>query len=160
MLMLVVAAGALLLAVPTEQEHPLRNSSAGAAAKAVPSAPWSVVYHDGSANGYRFWRDAKSRSALFEYTPVRKEESSSGVYSGGKPAKGRVDAKRVAELWQRVRKLEADTAHHATAREMGTGAFKVSASSREREFLVKSGPALREFDMFAITFRGSKYEER
>lgn len=121
---------------------------------AEPPAPWSVAYYDGSGNGYRFWKAAKREGARFEYTPTRPEQSSSGVYSGGSPRKGALDPDRAAELWRRLRKLEADPALRAPARAMGTGAFEVrEAKGAPRKFLIKGGVPLREFDGFLAAFR-------
>jgi hypothetical protein len=39
---------------------------------------------------------------------------------------------------------------------MGTGAFKISASSHQSQFIVKSGPSLKEFDAFLTALRGDK----
>lgn len=125
--------------------------------KRVPEAPWSIRYHDGNGNGYRFWKTTRKESARFEYLPVKPEGSSSGIYSGGVPKKGLLAAKRVRELWQRIGKLAADTSLHAASREMGTGAFTLKEpGSDERKFLIKSGPTLKEFDAFLEPFRKGK----
>lgn len=129
-------------------------------AAAAPKAPWSLTYHDGSGNGYRFRQAAAKDSARFEYSPIQPHNSSSGVYSGGKPKKGTVSARQAAQLWQWVRKLEADTSLRADSRMMGTGAFRwkegAGSSGRERNLLVKGGPLLREFDAFLSPFRDRK----
>jgi hypothetical protein len=122
--------------------------------KPAPEAPWSVRYHDGNGNGYRFWKSAKKERARYEYAPIQPENSSSGIYSGGKPQKGTLAAKRVRELWRRVRKLEADASLHADSRMMGTGSFVLKETgSAERKFLIKGGSVLKEFDTFLEPLR-------
>ena len=152
------AAGTLLLATllalpAVPQAEPARKRMSGKA----PAAPWSVTYSDGSGNGFRFWRDAKTAAARFEYSPVRPEESSTGLYSGGEPKAGKLDDRRAGELWEWVRKLEADRSLRAPERAKGTGAFRLKdPAGREREFLIEMGPRLREFDTFVAPFRGGK----
>jgi hypothetical protein len=105
-----------------------------------------VVFHDGSGNALRVWKASKRERVRFEFNPVQPENSSTGLYSGGKPSKGRVDARRVRELWRWVRKLEGDPSLRAETRDKGTGAFGVkSASEGDREFLIEDCPLLREF---------------
>jgi hypothetical protein len=41
-------------------------------------APWSVTYHDGSGNQFRFRQESETQAARFAYDPVRPEHSSSG----------------------------------------------------------------------------------
>lgn len=125
-----------------------------AADETAEEAPWSVVYHDGNGNGFRFWKSRGEARARYEYSPVRPETSSSGVYSGG-TAKSGVLADASAEvLWRWVRRLEADGAQRADSRMMGTGAFRMEhADGRTRKLLIRDGPLLREFNEFAAAFR-------
>ena len=102
-----------------------------------------LIYRDGSANAYHVAPDGR-----FEYVPVRPEHSSTGMYSGGAPRSGVLDASTLAALWDHVRMLEANTAVHADARGKGTGLFVVTDAAGERTFLVARGPALAAFDAF------------
>jgi hypothetical protein len=143
--------------------EPGRQSAARAAAggQAPESAPWSVTYHDGSANGFRFWQDAGGGGARFEYTPVRPENSSTGFYSGGEPKSGRLSDRRARALWRWVRRLEADASLHTDSRMKGTGAFSLSEpAGGTREFIVKGSALLSEFDKFLAPFRGGKIRMR
>ena len=52
----------------------------------TPPAPWTIGYHDGSGNGFRFWRSQDSTQ--YEYLPVTAQMSSSGIYDGGAAKQG------------------------------------------------------------------------
>jgi len=110
----------------------------------VPSAAWSIAYSDGSANAYQLASDGEA--ATFEYRPVTPERSSTGMYSGGEPRTGRLDAVQVAELWRQVRDLEANAQLRATDRMKGTGAFWLTDAAGTRDFIILRGPALLAFD--------------
>lgn len=107
---------------------------------------WTIVYRDGSANAYRF--AAAGEGATFSYDPVTPERSSTGMYSGGDPRSGELSPAVSAELWQRVRALEANTALHVADRGKGTGAFGIDESSGNRTFIIARGPELVAFDAF------------
>ncbi len=152
-LILLVAFQAGSTAEPSRQ-------SAGAArtkteGKAPKRAPWSVAYHDGSGNGFRFWKDTEDERPRFEYTPVRPENSSTGIYSGGEPKSGRLDDRHARELWRWVRRFESDASLQTDSRMKGTGAFKLTESAgATREFIIKSSALLSKFDKFLEPFRG------
>ncbi|MGH7829103.1 MAG: hypothetical protein ACREP8_02890 [Candidatus Binatia bacterium] len=109
-------------------------------------------YLDGSGNEYRFWKDSEGGSARFEYSPVRPEESSTGMYSGGEPAQGTLSSKQVKQLWQRLHHLESDATLRITERMKGTGAFHIK-NGGIREFIIADGPPLREWNQFLSAFR-------
>ena len=110
----------------------------------APSGTWSLRYSDGSANAYRI--DGDGDGATFDYDPVTPERSSTGMYSGGDPRKGRLDAARVAQLWAQVRALEAKTALHVEDRAKGTGVFAITEAGATRTFIIARGPELLAFD--------------
>lgn len=116
--------------------------------------PWSLTYRDGSGNGFRFWQEAEEEAAHFTYTPVTPAMSSSGVYSGGEPQEGVLDAAQIESLWQEALRLEADTTLHINARMMGSGVFSLTTPEGKRSFLVKGGAALRTFNELVGAFRG------
>lgn len=118
------------------------------------AAPWTVTYSDGSANGFRF-EQAATGPATYQYAPVKPEESSTGIYSGGKPASGKLDAKQVETLTRFVRDFEADQKNQVTDRAKGTGAFKLDEAGGSREFIVAMG-ALQAFNEFLAPLRGSQ----
>ena len=122
----------------------------------VPKAPWLVTYSDGSANGYRFWKDSEGEDARFEYSPVQPKESSTGMYSGGQPANGVLNPEQIEGIWQRVLRLESDTKLRETERMKGTGAFALNAPGGDRKFIIKNGPALAAWNEFLSSFRRGK----
>ncbi len=153
--------GAVLLTIslPVEAGYAkpafkLTVSGAMGKGKEAVDVPWSVIYHDGSANGFRFWKDSSAESARFEYSPVKPEESSTGRYSGGEERKGKMKDGSALQLWRWIRRLESDTSLHTKARNKGTGAFVVKESSGDqRDFIIEDGPLLREFNQFLARFR-------
>jgi hypothetical protein len=110
----------------------------------VTSTPWSIDYHDGSANAFHA-RDAGD-GATFKYVPVRPEYSSTGLYSGGEPKRGALTAAAVDALWAQIAALEADGSLRMTERGKGTGAFTLRDASGGRYFIVQRSPALAAFD--------------
>jgi hypothetical protein len=109
----------------------------------TPPAPWTLAYHDGSANAYWF-----ADTGEFRYRPITPAESSTGTYSGGDPRAGILDAATLAALWKHVRALETNTAIHGPDRNKGTGMFAISEAGVKREFIVERGPELLAFDAF------------
>ncbi|MFQ5568026.1 MAG: hypothetical protein ACE5G0_00040 [Rhodothermales bacterium] len=116
--------------------------------------PWSVTYHDGSGNGFRFWQETEGGAARFDYLPITPEISSSGSYSGGEPKKGILNAEHVEELWRWVRRLEAETSLHINARVKGSGAFYLTTSTGEKDFIITNSSLLRQFNAFLLPLRG------
>src|SRR5688500_16642035 len=112
--------------------------------------PWQISYADGSANFYRFSQESAGGEVAFEYSPVTKEMSNTGTYSGGDPHKAQIPASdaRIEELWARVERLEADTASHSPSRDKGTGAFTVTTPAGKRDFIIAMGPVLDEMHQF------------
>ena len=156
MFWLLLAVGLLALFLGVGQILVALAPTSHAGSSPVPKAPWLVTYSDGSANGYRFWRDSEGKDAHFEYSPVQPKESSTGMYSGGQPANGVLKPEQVEGLWQRIVRLESDTKLHAAERMKGTGAFALKAPSGSRKFIIKDGPALVAWNQFLSSFRRGK----
>ncbi len=110
----------------------------------VEPGPWSLRYADGSGNSTRLWSDGEVLQ--WTYDPVRPEESSSGIYSGGEPARGKGEPQDANTVWMLVRTLEADGSLHTDARAKGTVMVTVSTPSGERSFLTQSGDHLVAFE--------------
>ncbi|MDL1871529.1 hypothetical protein FBR05_04925 [Deltaproteobacteria bacterium PRO3] len=109
---------------------------------------WTLDYGDGSANQYHFEQRSKDAAVSFRYVPVRPEESSTGMYSGGEPRQGRLTARQARELKQRLAELESDAELRVEERGKGTGAFTVQTPEGTRSFLIRMGPEIRRFDEF------------
>lgn len=107
---------------------------------------WSIRYSDGSANAYRF--EPAGEGGVFDYDPVRPQQSSTGMYSGGDPRTGTLAAPALEALWRHVRALEGATVLHVTDRMKGTGAFEISDEDGTRAFIIRRGPELAAFDAF------------
>ena len=146
LILLIVAAGDSL-----GQPARLPESKQGTMPANV-DAPWSVTYHDGSGNGFRFWQETKDDCAHFEYSPITPETSSTGRYSGGDPKKGRMDGRHAGELWRRIGSLESDTSLRRDSRIKGSGAFSLKTATGTRQFIVNDGRLLREFNEFLKDF--------
>ena len=78
------------------------------------------------------------------------------MYSGGEPAKGVLNPGQIEEVWRRIDRLESDAKLHAAERMKGTGAFGLKAPSGNRNFIVKDGPALVDWNQFLSAFRRGK----
>lgn len=121
--------------------------AAGFAEEAL-QAYWTLDYSDGSANQYHFEQRSKDAAVSFRYVPVRPEESSTGMYSGGEPRQGRLTAGQAHELKRRLTDLESDAALRVEERGKGTGDFRVQTPEGTRGFLIRMGPEIRRFDDF------------
>lgn len=122
------------------------------------ATPWSLIFHDGSGNGYRFWQEAGGE-ACFDYTPVTPEHSSSGFYSGGEPQAGTLSGADADALWEQAERLAGDTARHEPRRVMGSGSFRLVTPAGERRFLVRRDAA-RSFAESLTDYRGAGPESR
>ena len=90
-------------------------------------------YADGNGNTY------KIQESSVEYVPVKKEESSSGMYSGG-------DAKRVTITAEQYKKISAlldsaldNTSIHINERVMMSGVVRVISSENKRSCIIRPG---------------------
>jgi len=123
-------------------------------------APWSVDYADGSGNHSRFSQASEKAPIQYEYSPIRPENSSSGVYSGGAPKQGSIDDSQSKELWAQVTKLAADEKIHIPDRIMGSGAIKIATPAGKQDFIVRDGADLQKFNQFVVKVRDSIAETR
>jgi hypothetical protein len=78
----------------------------------------STVYIDGSNNTYTITENK------IEYIAVKKENSSSGVYSGGKSESIKITAKQFSKINSLVVELEKDSTCYLSDRLMGCGTLK------------------------------------
>ena len=119
-----------------------------------PKTPWRVDYGDGSGNSFRFWQTGSS-AARYTYEPMTPARSSSGTYSGGKPAQGTLEPRLVRKLWRWLRRAEGDTARHAASRKMGTGSFVFTSPDGKGKFLMERS-ALESFEALIKPLRGDR----
>lgn len=112
------------------------------------AASWTLFFHDGSNNAFVVSVPAPGAVGSLEYRPVRPEESSSGVYSGGEPRAVPVPASAAIRLQDRIEQLARATGSHVGNRVMGSGAFSVRAGASQTRFLLGPGRELDEFTGF------------
>lgn len=110
------------------------------------SESWSLQYSDGSANQLHLWSDPHDGVVRYTYTPVTPGQSSSGSYSGGRPARGAVSIETVALLWEQIRILARATEIHTEVRAMGSAQFVLTIGGDETHFRVTDVPPLRQFN--------------
>lgn len=116
--------------------------------------PFLVIYLDHSGNRYHFSCSEVGQAGRFVYDPVTPEQSSSGLYSGGRPRQGGLTQEQALELLRRVQDLEASTHLHVAQRRMGTGSFTIRENDGvQRKFLLAAGTHRRDFETFLETFR-------
>ena len=93
------------------------------------------TYMDGSGNKYELIGN------MLHYAPVKKENSSSGEYSGGEPAEIEIsssDVKKIKSLINKAVKATDDQIEH---REMGTGMIIHNAQKGEKIYILKMDSA-------------------
>ena len=109
---------------------------------------WSRIdVGDGSANGYHFVRGA-SGTVEFEYVPVKPEESSTGMYSGGPPRKETLAGSdgRLTQLWSELQRLEGDVSKQQPERAKGTVAIGwAEPGGKRHDFIVQMGADAKAF---------------
>ena len=84
--------------------------------------PQTCIYSDGNGNSFVL---KNSPEYTFEYRSISPKESSSGVYSGGKPVNKSLDAEDFEQVKGLMQELLADTSIRVKTRMMGTGFIKI-----------------------------------
>ena len=148
----ILAMGCSKPAAPSTPAAPATNVEVAATPTPTQEAPvtetqelWTLLFADGSGNQYSLSSPGTEAPGHLVYTPVRPENSSSGVYSGGDPADLELSAADNAELWAHLRALQEDEGLHVTARGMGTGQFSMSTPNGNARFIVRMGSELSAF---------------
>lgn len=85
-------------------------------------AQTTFIYVDGNNNKYEI-----SETSV-KYTAVKKKDSSSGEYDGGKDKTTVISDKQWGRIKVMLANLEKDTANHLTSRQMGCGTLEKSGS--------------------------------
>jgi hypothetical protein len=110
---------------PIPQQAPLM--------KPTPS-PFRLEIADGNGNVH-LCEQLAGGPARFEYRPVRPEDSSSGVYSGGPAREGTLAEADVKALWELVAAAVEDESRHVERREKGTVAIVAEGPTNARVIL-------------------------
>lgn len=92
-----------------------------------------LTYADGSANRYVI------SSTQLNYIPVKPEESSTGMYSGGEPATVTINAQQYAALKTLFEKALAQTDQQITDRIKTSGLVAIQNGTERREAILKPG---------------------
>ena len=90
-------------------------------------------YADGNGNSY------KLNSASLQYTPVKKEESSSGLYSGGEAKTVTINSEQFKTISTLLESALNNTAIHTNERVMMSGVVRVTAGENKRSCIVRPG---------------------
>ncbi|MBM4377508.1 MAG: hypothetical protein FJ095_20725 [Deltaproteobacteria bacterium] len=104
----------------------------------VAAAPWTVTVADGSGN-ITTLSQAPGGPASWQYSPVTPTESSSGLYSGGAPASGELNATQADRLWALVDAVPGAPA--LGARPKGTLYLDATSAQGRRELVIPPGGA-------------------
>lgn len=75
----------------------------------------SIVYIDGSNNKYTITKDK------IDFVAVKKEQSSSGIYSGGENTSKRIKTKQFTKISSLILSIENDSVNLVSDRLMGCG---------------------------------------
>ena len=113
----------------------------------LPAPPWTVDFSDGSGNAHRIAAEGSSSGPVASWTfdPVRPEESSSGIYSGGEPARGAASLLDAACMWLVLLSVIESGDMHAEQRNMGTGLLRITTSAGERKLIIRQSAGMRLF---------------
>lgn len=100
--------------------------------------PAVYTYADGSANLYRMSADT------FEYIPVTKEQSSTGIYDGGAPVKKAMRAVFFAEFTGLIERAKIENGQHAADRAKMTGQIGIQKGKETLGFILKSDSEIKK----------------
>ena len=100
--------------------------------------PATYTYADGSANLYRMSADT------FEYIPVTREQSSSGMYDGGAPVKKAMRAEFFAEFTGLIERAKIENGQHASDRSKMTGQIGIHKGKETLGFILKADSEIKK----------------
>jgi hypothetical protein len=96
------------------------------------NAQISYMYSDGNMNSYTV------KSFELNYDPIQKEESSSGMYSGGEPKTVVITPHELNKLTVLFEEIIADSTCQQTKRSMGSGLLiRYNKTTAEKKVIVK-----------------------
>ena len=90
-------------------------------------------YADGNGNTYRI------QASSLEYIPVKKEESSSGMYSGGEARTVAINAEQYRDISALIESALNNTGIHINDRVMMSGVVRAISSQNTRSCIIKPG---------------------
>ena len=90
----------------------------------------TYIYADGSGNKYVFNKN------MFEYFPVKPENSSTGTYSGGVYVKLIPELNKFYQVVDLIQKAYESKKDHSENREKGTGSFRIEDGGTITEFIL------------------------
>ncbi|HMG92493.1 MAG TPA: hypothetical protein VK589_20685 [Chryseolinea sp.] len=90
-------------------------------------------YADGNGNTYRI------QASSLEYVPVKKEESSSGMYSGGEARTVAINAEQYRDISALIESALNNTGIHINDRVMMSGVVRAISSQNTRSCIIKPG---------------------
>ena len=108
--------------------------------------PETYSYADGSGNVYKISQDS------IEYIPVKKENSSSGIYSGGEPARKAISEEDFEKIRNELERLLDNKSLQIKDRVMGSGMITVSKGKKEKTVIVKDSDEKRKLENFLKQF--------
>ncbi len=115
--------------------------------------PFKVHYRDLPGNVYKFWK--VEGVVRYEYRPMSPEMSSSGLYSGGSPSKGALNADQVKTLRAHLEALVENKAARGAFGRKGNATLSIAIGSAKESFAVV-GEAVAELNKFLFTIRAKK----
>ena len=90
------------------------------------------VYHDGNGNKYTLLRN------VFEYTPIKPAESSTGIYDGGNAFKKTLNAAQQKKLFNLFYKLVTDKTCYTTQNIKPNCSIILLEEEGNEEFIIKA----------------------
>lgn len=105
----------------------------------------SYTFADGSGNQY------KLSPNVLEYIPVKPEESSTGMYSGGEPKTVNVTTEQFTTLETLFKKAIENSSIHMQDRIKTSGAITVSHENKQKHYIIK--PNTKELIAIDSTLR-------
>ncbi|MBI5540087.1 MAG: hypothetical protein HY951_08515 [Bacteroidia bacterium] len=101
----------------------------------------SIVYIDGSNNKYTITKDK------VDFVAVKKEQSSSGIYSGGENTSKRIKPKQFTKINSLILNIETDSINHVSDRLMGCGTL-YKANSKTPIYIAMNSLSKNNFESY------------
>lgn len=137
-----VADGRTAQATSTDAEQSEPATTVNETTESIVELPAKLVVSDGAGNSWTLDRVPEGYS--WRYEPMTRERSSSGFYSGGEPASGRLQAEPSQWFAQEVDRLLGDESVQVDARMMGTVMVERESKGQSLESAIVKGEAGEE----------------